>query len=117
MNPLLQVIVLFGSLIVQVLSVAAFVIVLPCRLPLTSNVLFRSTLQFVIVELQYHAHVEPSSTFNVVNVPPPASTVTVLADDPLAVVDIPHMCGEEGHDVESVTRHGGHSEFRIRRSD
>jgi len=48
---------------------------------------------------------------------PPASLVTVLANDPLAVVDIPHMCSEEGHTVESVTRHADHSEFRIRRSD
>jgi tRNA 2-thiouridine synthesizing protein A len=46
---------------------------------------------------------------------PPASAVTVLASDPLAVVDIPHMCGEEGHTVESVTRRADHSEFRIRR--
>jgi tRNA 2-thiouridine synthesizing protein A len=46
---------------------------------------------------------------------PGASRITVLASDPLAVVDIPHMCGEEGHTVESVTRHTTHSEFHIRR--
>ena len=38
------------------------------------------------------------------------------ASDPLAVVDIPHMCGEEGHDVESVTSQEDHSVFRIRRA-
>lgn len=46
---------------------------------------------------------------------PSAARITVLASDPLAVVDIPHMCGEEGHTVESVTRLPDHSEFRIRR--
>ena len=29
-----------------------------------------------------------------------------LTSDPLAVVDIPHMCGEEGHSVESMTTRG-----------
>ena len=47
---------------------------------------------------------------------PPASMITILASDPLAVVDIPHMCGEEGHKVESVTSHKDHCVFRIRRS-
>jgi tRNA 2-thiouridine synthesizing protein A len=46
----------------------------------------------------------------------PGAIVIVLANDPLAVVDIPHMCGEEGHSVERVTRNTDHSEFRIRRS-
>jgi tRNA 2-thiouridine synthesizing protein A len=47
----------------------------------------------------------------------PGASVTILASDPLAVVDIPHMCGEEGHAVKSVTRKTDHSEFRIRRGD
>ena len=46
----------------------------------------------------------------------PASAITVLASDPLAVVDIPHMCSEEGHTVESVTRLADHNQCRIRRS-
>ena len=45
----------------------------------------------------------------------PGSLVTVLTSDPLAVVDIPHMCGEEGHSVESVASHETHTVFRIRR--
>jgi len=45
----------------------------------------------------------------------PGSLVTVLTSDPLAVVDIPHMCGEEGHSVESVARQETHTVFRIRR--
>jgi tRNA 2-thiouridine synthesizing protein A len=45
----------------------------------------------------------------------PGSIVTILASDPLAVVDIPHMCGEEGHSVESAAGHETHTVFRIRR--
>ena len=44
--------------------------------------------------------------------PMPAGVmVTVLADDPLAVVDIPHMCHGEGHAVESVASRDSYSEF------
>ena len=38
----------------------------------------------------------------------------VLADDPMAAVDIPHMCHHEGHAVDSVTARDGHSEFLLR---
>ena len=44
----------------------------------------------------------------------PGIVVTVLADDPLAAVDIPHMCHGEGHAVESVASHDGYTEFAIR---
>ena len=30
---------------------------------------------------------------------PPGETLWVLASDPLSVVDIPHMCDQEGHAV------------------
>jgi tRNA 2-thiouridine synthesizing protein A len=43
------------------------------------------------------------------------AVITVLATDPLSVVDIPHMCGEEGHSVESVIREESRIVFRIRR--
>jgi tRNA 2-thiouridine synthesizing protein A len=46
---------------------------------------------------------------------PPGAMLIVLASDPLAVVDIPHMCNEEGHTVEGVTRENGNSRFQIRR--
>ena len=46
---------------------------------------------------------------------PPATALTVMADDPMAVVDIPHMCHGEGHAVESVASRDGYSEFRIRK--
>jgi tRNA 2-thiouridine synthesizing protein A len=41
----------------------------------------------------------------------PGARVTVLADDPLAAVDIPHMCHGEGHAVESVASRDGYNEF------
>jgi tRNA 2-thiouridine synthesizing protein A len=44
------------------------------------------------------------------------SILTVIADDPMSVVDIPHMCHGEGHAVESVTSRGGVSEFRLRKT-
>ena len=30
--------------------------------------------------------------------------IAILSDDPLAAVDVPHMCHEEGHDVLAVER-------------
>jgi tRNA 2-thiouridine synthesizing protein A len=45
---------------------------------------------------------------------PLGSVFVVLADDPLAVVDIPHMCHAEGHGVEAVTSAAGHHIFTLR---
>ena len=42
------------------------------------------------------------------------AVVIVLADDPLAAVDIPHMCHGEGHTVDSVTARDGYKEFSLR---
>jgi tRNA 2-thiouridine synthesizing protein A len=44
----------------------------------------------------------------------PGTDVTVLADDPLAAVDIAHMCHGEGHAVESVTARDGYTEFALK---
>ena len=44
----------------------------------------------------------------------PGAVVTVLADDPLATVDIPHMCHSEGHAVESLVSRDGYTEFTLR---
>ncbi len=46
---------------------------------------------------------------------PPGAGLTVMADDPLAAVDIPHMCFFEGHAVESVAIQTGHTLFVLRR--
>jgi len=45
---------------------------------------------------------------------PTGAVLTVLADDPMAVVDVPHMCHGEGHAVESVASRDGYSEFVLR---
>jgi len=39
----------------------------------------------------------------------------VVADDPLAAVDIPHMCAQESFDVLSVHRDGACVRLRLRR--
>ena len=44
----------------------------------------------------------------------PGAALTVLASDPLAVVDIPHMCHGEGHAVVSMASRDGYSEFLLR---
>ena len=41
----------------------------------------------------------------------PGAKLTVLADDPMAAVDIPHMCHGEGHAVDGVTSRDGHHAF------
>jgi tRNA 2-thiouridine synthesizing protein A len=46
----------------------------------------------------------------------PGMALTVLADDPMAAVDIPHMCHGEGHAVDSVASRDGYSEFVLRKS-
>lgn len=47
---------------------------------------------------------------------PLGSALTVIADDPMSVVDIPHMCHGEGHTVESVTSGDGASQFILRKT-
>ena len=44
----------------------------------------------------------------------PGAGLIVLADDPLAAVDIPHMCHGEGHTVEGVASRDGYHEFALR---
>jgi len=44
----------------------------------------------------------------------PGTLLTVLADDPLAAVDIPHMCHSHGHGVDSVSETGLYRIFVIR---
>ena len=46
----------------------------------------------------------------------PGAVLMVLADDPMAVVDIPHMCHSEGHAVDSVASRDGYNEFLLRRA-
>lgn len=47
----------------------------------------------------------------------PGTLITVETTDPLAIIDIPHFCNEDGHTLErSETLAGGHR-FVIRRKD
>jgi len=46
----------------------------------------------------------------------PGAGLVVWADDPLAAVDIPHMCHGEGHAVESVASRDGYHEFVLRKA-
>lgn len=36
----------------------------------------------------------------------PGRRLVVLTDDPMAVVDVPHMCHQEGFTVETVSQEG-----------
>ena len=45
----------------------------------------------------------------------PGTVVTIWADDPVAVIDIPHFCAEAGHDLLEHSNTGGHQVYRVRR--
>jgi len=45
----------------------------------------------------------------------PGARLRVLADDPVAVVDIPHFCAEEGHRVEEQAERDGIQHYLIRK--
>ena len=45
----------------------------------------------------------------------PGTLLDVVADDPLATVDIPHMCAQESFDVLSSRRDGESVFLRLRR--
>ena len=36
----------------------------------------------------------------------PGASVELIADDPLASIDVPHMCAQEGFEVISLAREG-----------
>jgi tRNA 2-thiouridine synthesizing protein A len=41
--------------------------------------------------------------------------LTVIATDPMSVLDMPHYCGEQGHELLGQERQGEKYIFRIRR--
>jgi tRNA 2-thiouridine synthesizing protein A len=45
----------------------------------------------------------------------PGQSIAVIADDPLAHIDIPHMCREERYDVVEVVREGNATRLIMRR--
>ena len=46
----------------------------------------------------------------------PGAVVTIWADDPIAVVDIPHFCTETGHKLLSQSEAADHQIYVIERS-
>lgn len=46
---------------------------------------------------------------------PEGAILAVITDDPLAVLDIPHMCAGEGHQVIRTEREGNVARFLLRR--
>lgn len=46
---------------------------------------------------------------------PEGSVLKVIADDPAAMVDVPHFCAEQGHDLLDQADRDGVLEFLIRR--
>jgi tRNA 2-thiouridine synthesizing protein A len=46
----------------------------------------------------------------------PGAEIEVVSDDPLAAIDIPHMCHQEAHVVVSMTRNGDVTRLTLRRS-
>lgn len=46
---------------------------------------------------------------------PAGATIEVVADDPMAAIDIPHMCRNEGFEVIETSRDGDVSRFKLAR--
>jgi len=42
--------------------------------------------------------------------------IEMLADDPAAVVDVPHFCAESGHEVVTMREAGGHQIYVVRKA-
>ncbi|EAQ03466.1 SirA family protein [Pseudooceanicola batsensis HTCC2597] len=48
---------------------------------------------------------------------PPGGVLTMLADDPVAAIDIPHFCHEAGHALLETRDLGDARWFAVRRGD
>ncbi len=46
---------------------------------------------------------------------PSGAEIAVVADDPLAAIDIPHMCRQEGYEVLACARDGATVRLTLRR--
>ena len=46
---------------------------------------------------------------------PPGTVITVLTDDPMAAIDVPHMCRSEGFETLGVERNGDEARITLRR--
>jgi tRNA 2-thiouridine synthesizing protein A len=45
----------------------------------------------------------------------PGAEIQIVADDPMAAIDVPHMCRDEGFEVVSLERNGDVSRMVLRR--
>ena len=45
----------------------------------------------------------------------PGAEIEVLADDPMARIDVPHMCRQDGYGVDAVIREEWGARMRLRR--
>ena len=41
--------------------------------------------------------------------------ISLLADDPAAIVDVPHFCAEAGHALVEMTDHGATQSYLVRK--
>lgn len=46
---------------------------------------------------------------------PAGQVIDVLADDPLAPIDVPHMCNQEGYEVVAVEKQATFTRLRLRK--
>jgi len=46
---------------------------------------------------------------------PAGGEIEIVSDDPLAAVDVPHMCNQEGHELLAVQRRNGAVHLVVRR--
>ncbi len=46
----------------------------------------------------------------------PGAVLELLADDPAAVVDVPHFCAESGHELAGQSETGAHQVYLIRKT-
>jgi tRNA 2-thiouridine synthesizing protein A len=46
---------------------------------------------------------------------PAGTAVLVIADDPMAPVDVPHMCHHEGFEILAITRDGDIARMTLRK--
>ncbi|WP_170455168.1 sulfurtransferase TusA family protein [Ruegeria arenilitoris] len=47
---------------------------------------------------------------------PAGSLLRVLADDPAAIVDVPHFCSESGHELIRMEKAADHHVYLIRKN-
>jgi tRNA 2-thiouridine synthesizing protein A len=46
---------------------------------------------------------------------PVGGVIEIVSDDPLAAIDVPHMCNKEGHEVLAIDRRDGAVRLVLRR--